>query len=192
MLTKTSGELLGGRPLPVVIRERPVIFVLGPPEVGKSSVAARVLGPEAKEICGAECLRKALNYAARYRRWSAAMLESPCLVLDSVDCLHGRYGPLDLLGKLLADRALAGHRTVVCQGSTDASVTSLYPKLPFASRATILLRFPEGRARRRFVVGRCHSRGVPLEKAAEAVRLVPWSYAAVERFLDRQGVESAS
>ena len=187
MLTKTSGELLGGRPLPAVIRDRPIIFLLGPREVGKSTVAARVLGADHREVCAAECLRKALNYAARHRRWAAPMVEAPGLLLDSVECLHGRYGPLDLLAKLLAARAEAGRRTVLCQGPTDTSVTRLYSNLPYELRATVLLRFPEGRGRRRFVAERCRSRGIAPERAAAAIRLDPWSYAAVERFLDALG-----
>lgn len=185
MLTKTSGELLRGLPLPTVIRDRPLIFLLGPREVGKSVVAARILGPDQREVCAAECLRKALNYAARYRRWAPALVEAPGLLLDSVECLHGRYGPLDLLGSLLRTRAEAGRRTVLCQGPTDTSVTQLYANLPYELRATVLLRFPEGRGRRRFVAERCRQRGIANERASAAIRLEPWSYAAVERFLDQ-------
>ena len=43
LITRTSGELIGRRPLPRVLLERPVLFVLGPRGVGKTSVARRIL-----------------------------------------------------------------------------------------------------------------------------------------------------
>jgi hypothetical protein len=191
-----------------VVRDRPVVFLLGEGPVGKSTVAARICGLPPGErpvlgerpapgernlpfgaapqlvVCGAECLRKQLNAAARHRGWNSAILHAERLLLDSVEGLRGRYGALDLLGGLLRERACAGRLTVLCQGPNDASVTLLYGKLDPALRSTVLLRFPEGRGRRRFVAERCRTRGIAPERAAEAIRLEPWSYAAVDAWLD--------
>jgi hypothetical protein len=185
LVTRTSGEMLGGRPLPRVVSGRPVLFVLGPVEVGKTTVARRVLGAHPLERSGA-ALNKALTHAARYRKWPAEYLEAPGLLLDGVERLHGRFGPISLIGDLLRARSEAGRRTVFCQGPNDESVTLLYPEVPLELGATLLLRFPVGRGRKRYVAERCRARGIrDCSLAKPAVLMEPWSYARVETFLDR-------
>jgi len=184
MLAKTARELLGERPLPRILQSRPVVFVLGPHEAGKSTVAGRLLRGTAFKRCDAECLRQALNKAARTRRWCEETVEVQGLWLDAVDCLHGRYGAIELLGRLLVERAAAGRRTVLCQGPADTSVTLLYPKLAPELGATVLLRFPVGRGRRRYVAERCRARGLDPSQAAPAVALDPWSYARVDAYIE--------
>lgn len=186
LLTRTSRELLGDRALPTVLRTRVVRFVLGPEGVGKTTVGRRLLGPNPLE-CDAECVRKALNLAGRQGAWSAQLLEAPDLLIDGLECLHRRYGAVRLLGELLKARALAGRPTVLIQGPADTSVTLLYPELPCESRATVLLRFPVGGGRRRYVTERCRSRGIDPARAASVFVLEPWSYAGVERSLDELG-----
>lgn len=183
LLTRTSGELLGRRPLPRLLTERPLIFILGPSGVGKTSVARRIVGEDALAYSQEDLLR-ALNDAARTRRWSTTLEQAPALLFDDIDFLHGRYGALELLGQLLRLRAKAGRRTAFCQGA-DTSMTLLYDQLPPHLRVSVLLRFPVGSGRRRHVVRRCLQRGIPFELVREAVILEPWSYAAVERYLDR-------
>lgn len=182
LVARTSGELLGRRPLPRVIAERPVVFVLGPAAVGKTSVAMRLLGDACVSVHG-DGLRRALNHAARYRMFPAPMIEAPGLLLDRLDYLSGRLGPIDLLGRLLAERTAAGRRTVVCQGG-DTSCMLLAAALEPEMRATLVLRFPVGRGRRRFVVARCRARGIDFLRARDAVTMEPWSYDAVEAWLD--------
>lgn len=186
LLTRTSKELLGERPLPTVLRDRSVVYVLGALGCGKSTVARR-LAPVGSPVYDAESLRKALNLAARQRKWAEALTESPGLIFDGVDCLHRRYGAIRLLGELLRTRADAGRRTVLVAGDTDTSVALLYPELPCEQRATVLLRFPVGGGRRRFVNERCAARGLDPGRGVGAQSLEPWSYAAVERFLDEVG-----
>lgn len=185
LVTRTSGEMLGSRPLPRVVSGRPVLFVLGPVEVGKTSVARRVLGAQLLERSGA-ALNKALTHAARHRRWPSEYVEAPALLLDGVERLHGRFGPISLVGDLLRARAESGLRTVFCQGPNDESVTLLYPEVPLELGATLLLRFPVGRGRKRYVAERCRARGIrDCSLAKPAVLMEPWSYARVETFLDR-------
>lgn len=181
-ITRTSAELLN-RPLPRFLAGRPVRFILGPFGVGKSAVALRIAGPNALVTSG-EGLRAALTQAARYKQWPEALDHAPVLILDEVDCLHGRYGALDLLGGLLNRRALAGLPTMLCQGLADTSMTLLYDAVPLHLRATILLRFPVGRGRRRYVKQRCDVRGIDPRLALAAVALDPWTYRGVEVLLD--------
>jgi len=181
-LTRTSREFLGRRALPRVIVERPVVYVLGPPGVGKTSVARRLAG-EALALDGAS-VRRILVDAARRCRFPAEVTDAPGLVLDDVDCLYGRYGAVDLLGGLLRARADAGRKTVVVQGAADGSVTLLFGPVPLTARASVLLRFPVGRGRRRHVLRACEARGLDFGAARAAVELEPWSYAAVSRHLD--------
>lgn len=181
-ITRTSAELLN-RPLPRFLAARPVRFILGPLGVGKSAVASRIAGAGALVISGEE-LRAALTRAARYKGWPAAIDAAPLLILDEVDCLHGRFGALDLLGGLLNRRAVAGLPTVLCQGTADTSITLLYDAVPLHLRATILLRFPVGRGRRRYVKQRCDLRGIDPRLARDAVSQDPWTYELVEKVLD--------
>lgn len=181
-ITRTSSELLGRRPFPRALRERPVLFVLGPLGVGKTAVARRMLSD-----CGAvveSAFRPAVVAAVR-GKWSKNLREAPGLLFDDVDFLHNRLGALELLGALLRERALAGRRTVLCQGGPDTSVTLLYPAVPHALRASVLLRFPVGSGRRNHVKARCADRGISFNAARDAVTMEPWSYEAVERFLDQ-------
>ena len=177
---------MGDRALPTVVRLRPVIFVLGELGSGKTTVARRLL-PQGFHECDGDCMRTGLNQAARHRVWSDTLLESPGLLLDGVDCLHRRYGAVQLIGELLRARAAAGRRTVLVQGAADMSISLLYPELPCELRASLLLRFPVGGGRRRFVADACRARGLDPLRAPAAYKLDPWSYAGVERVLDGLG-----
>lgn len=189
LITRTSAEMLNRRGLPRVIEGRPILFVLGPPGVGKTVVARRILGEPRREIA-VVCLRTALIEAAGRRGWAEPLRTAPGVLFDDVDYLHGRYGAVNLFGDLLRERAAAGLRTVLCEGPADQSVTLLYGRLDLASRATILLRFPVGRGRRRHVANRCLARGIPYHR--EAMVYEPWSYAAVEEILDAIPRQSGS
>lgn len=184
LLTRTSRELLGERPLPSLLQRRPTVFLLGSAGVGKRTVAARLLPPSAL-VLDADQLRRELTAAGRNRKWSDEISESPGLFLAGLDCLHRRHGALRLLGELLRARCLTGRKTALSQGPADASVTLLYPELTPECRVTVLLRFPVGGGRRRFVREACLARGIAPDRAGAAVHLSDWSYTAVERFLDQ-------
>ena len=183
LLTRTSGELLGKRAWPRVLAERPVLFVLGPRDVGKTEVARRRLGPDHRTVNG-DGLRRAIIQAARYRGWDRELRTTDRLLLDGIDCLEGRFGAVDLLGSLIRERATSGRLTVLCEG-VDTSVTRLYATLPLVLRATLLLRFPVGRGRRRYVTERCADRKLDPALARQAVLMEPWSYRLVDAALDR-------
>lgn len=188
-LTRTAGEFLGRRPLPRVLAARSVLFLLGPSGSGKSSVASRLLGGAPLVIDG-PAMRAHLVSRARHGAFPVAVQRAPLLLLDGVDCLFGREGAVAFLGALLRDRCDAGHRTIVVQGPADDSLVLLYPSVPPGSRASVLLRFPVGRGRRRFVQQECLRTGVPFSAARACVTLVPWTYAvaraAVEALVTKE------
>lgn len=183
-LTRTSREMLGQRPLPRVLRERAVVYVLGPDGVGKTTVGRRLCGDERLEISGDQ-LRRATVGTARRGFFSAELTEAPVLLVDGLDYWYNRYGAVELVGRLLRARAAAGRRTVLTQGPADNSITELYGPVPLELRASLLLRFPVGKGRRTHVTERCRARGLDPSLAAEAVHLEPWTYAGVEAVLDR-------
>lgn len=186
LFTRTSKELLGGRSLPTVVRDRPVVYILGDRGSGKSAVALR-LAPSMAPRYDPDGQRNALILAGRHRRWCALLVESPGLILDGVQGLHRSFGKVRLLGELLRLRAAAGRRTILVLGSADTSMTLLYPEVPCEQSATVLLRFPVGGGRRRFVAERCAARGIRPDLAGGARHLDPWTYAGVESYLDNLG-----
>jgi hypothetical protein len=134
-----------------------------------------------------EGVRKALVSVARTRKWSEEMLNAPVLLLDGVDCLHGRFGAVEFLGKLLSQRLERGLITVLCQGQADTSVTMLYDLVPHTLQATVLVRFPVGGGRKKHVMGRCDALGIDYQSARpwieQAIALEPWNYTGVEKLL---------
>lgn len=184
-LTRTSRELLGQRPLPRVLRERPVIYLLGPDGVGKTTVGRRLCGEPREEVSGEQLRKVLIGVARRGGRFPAELVDAPSLLLDGLDFLYNRFGAVDLLGKLLRDRADAGRRTVLCQGPADGSLTLLYAPVPLQQRASVLLRFPVGKGRRRHVKERCGALGIAPSRAGELADLDPWTYAGVEAALAR-------
>ena len=195
-LTRTAGEFLGRRPLPWTIVGRSVVFLLGPSGSGKSTVALRLANAGPRGVGpGAACdatsaaidvvtadgamVRAHLVSRARNGRFPMLVEQAPVLILDGVDCLFGREGAVRLLGALLGARSVAGRRTVLVQGCADDSLVLLYPSVPPEARASVLLRFPVGRGRRRFVQQECKRVGLPFARARELVERDPWTYATV-------------
>lgn len=177
-LTRTAGEFLGRRPLPRVLATRMVVFLAGPQGSGKSLVAAKLAGPDAM-VLDNRAVQQQLVSRARYNRFAPAVVGAPRLILDGVDFLYGREGATRLLGGLLAERAAAGRLTVVVGGNADDSMQLLYPSVAPHQRASVLLRFPVGRGRRRFVQQECVRLSLPFVAAKAFVTMEPWSYAEV-------------
>lgn len=178
-LTGTSTEYIGDRPLPRVVRDRPILFVLGPRGAGKSLVASRFAGPR-RMVLDTQGVQRAILERVRRGTWSDELRHESSLVLDGPVWLCGRPAVVGLLCELLALRAAAGRRTVVCQADSDGSISLLFEKLPIGRSATVALRFPSSRrARLRAAERICLDHGIPVRCAKGTASTEDWSYARV-------------
>ena len=176
-LTGTSTEYIGEKPLPRVVRDRPVVFLLGPAGVGKSLVASR-LARGTTLLLSTHVLQDALLERVRHHRWSDEVLSCDTLVLDGPVWLHGRPAAVNLLRELLELRGT--RRTLVCQADSDASVHLLMEKVPVGQCATLALRFPASRkARLRAAELICRENRIPVRYARRTTTGSDWTYHGV-------------
>ena len=182
LIVGTSTEFLGKKPLPIVVRTRPVLLVLGEAGTGKTSVARRILGQNALRLKG-EALNSACARAVRRGRWPDEILAAPGLILDGPTYLNRRPGVLRLMASLLDSRTTAGLRTVIVQGNGDDTASLLLDALETGRRATVTLRFPIGRGQVRFAVRMCQQLDLPTSLGRGLEVSEPWTYRKVIRAL---------
>ena len=186
----TSSEYLGRRPLPRSLQTRPVVFLLGPTGVGKTAVAQRLLGTDAAHITGKPLL-DVLSYQARYRRWPDPLRFAPTLIMDGPCFLTRRPAVQQALRGLLQARVSDGLRTALCEADDVTSLLSLMEGVSSEMRATVALRFPEGRGRRRTAARMCDELGLSRVFARKVVDIEPWTYTrvltALMRIREEQG-----
>jgi hypothetical protein len=184
LITATSGEFLGRRPLPRVLRQRLLVSVCGPRCVGKSSVAA-VIADDKARILDDRGLHQATVWRIRQRRWSRAVLEVPCLVIDGPVFLSERPAAAGLVAQLIQQRVQAGLRTVLVEGPVvDGSVQLLMDAVAPEQRITLTLRFPVEGGRLRFAQRVCEELGLSRRLARDTLALSPWCYQAVRLYLE--------
>jgi hypothetical protein len=186
LLSGTSAEYLGRKPLPRVLRERPLIVICGPRCVGKSSVAQALAGDKGRALDD-RALNQALVWRVRQKRWSKALLDVPALVLDGPVFLQARPGAAAMVAELVRERCAARLRTVLVEGPVaDGSVELLMDAVAPELRATVTLRFPLDGGRLRFALAVCEALGLPRELARATLEIDPWCYRAVRQQLEGQ------
>jgi hypothetical protein len=187
LLTGTSSEYLGRRPLPRLVRERWVLIVIGPPRVGKSRVGRRLAGPSPL-VLDTHDIDTAVVDRIRDGRWSDEVLHAIGLVVDGPVWLRNRPSVVRLLVELATTRAERSLRTVFCQRMADGSAEELMGALSPGTSAVVGLRFPRGRQSRVAIAERrCEELGLDLARANGAHDLDPWTYDSLDEHL--RGVE---
>lgn len=182
-LTGTSSEFLGKRALPKILRERKVIFLLGPGGSGKTSVALRLGQPATYRDRTA--LEDALVERVRTRQWPEVERTASNLILDGPVWLQNRPAIVRVLGELLRYRAGKGLNTLVCQPDHDGSVNLLMDEVQPGTSVVVALRFPKGRrGRLRFATRQCERLGIPKTAAKGSELIDPWGYAQVIAYLE--------
>ncbi len=187
LVSGTSAEYLGRRPLRKLLVERPVVLVMGPAGSGKTAVARRVASHDetAFRYLATQELEEALEQTARRRgRWSTELLEVPVLVLDGPRYLSTRATVRRFLAKLIKARTEAGLRSIVCEIDDDGSGQMLQDVVPPGLLVTVALRFPQSRSGRMRVARRIAEHlGLPKSAAQGTDVIEPWRYDAVVRSL---------
>lgn len=182
LVSGTSTEFLGRKPLPRAVQRRPVVFLLGPKGVGKTTVALHLAGVHRRYIPEEELL-SVLPLVARNRCWDEAYLAPESLVLEAPCFLSRRPAVIQALQDLLQQRTDRGGRSFLCEAEDGDPMSALIGCLAPKQKATMVLRFPVGRGRRRYVLRMCDELGVDRAHARAASALDPWTYALARRAL---------
>jgi len=182
LVSGTSTEFLGRKPLPRAVQRRPVVFLLGAKGVGKTTVALHLAGVERRYVPEEELVALLPGYA-RHRSWDEAYLAPAALVLEAPCFLSRRPAVTQALQHLLLERAARGGRSFVCEAEDEDPMRELIGSLSPKDKATVLLRFPVGRGRRRYVLRMCDELGVDRVHARVAVTLERWTYARARKAL---------
>ena len=178
LVSGTSQEFAGSKPLPRVIRSRTMIFVLGPAGVGKTTVATRIGGPNARYLSSDDVL-DAINQLTRLRSMAVELETFPTIVLECPSFMSRRPAAQSALQSLLRVRAGGGRRTIVCEAESGTHVEDLMSVVHPGYRATVVLRFPVARGRKRYALRVCEELGLPAHCASGMESLDPWTYEAV-------------
>ena len=171
-------EFAGEKPLPKALRERTTIFIFGEDGVGKTIVARHLLGEGHRLMKRQEVLDSFL-LKIRRRRWMDEISTHPKLILESPSFLRQRPLILEMLQSLIRLRNRKGLQTILLDAEDCGPVREIVQSTDLKERATIMLRFPAGRGRYRFLAHACRERGLPIKLARELSLLEPWTYKAV-------------
>ena len=184
-LTGTYTEFMGKKSLPKAFSQRPILFLLGPSGSGKTMVSRQLMGTETNVVRQQQIL-ELLSDRILFRTWDVQRLFEPAKLILEIPCfIEHRPQIMLLLVELLQIRANSNKRTAVLDSEDNASIQSLLKAIPAQWRASIVLRFPEGKGRYRFLAHRCKERGIPLRHARSLAKQEPWSYKSLFGTLEK-------
>lgn len=189
LITGTSGEFMGRKPLPRLLRQRNIVFILGPEGVGKSTVGRLLAGAGAPRMdLHTREVEAAIMTRVSNGQWAPEIEDAPALLIDGPCWLRHRLGAQVLLTELIRSRAHAGRRTVICEVENDGSLEELIARIEPGSAVVMGLRFPVGR-RTRLRVARqiCRELDLPIAAADGSELLDPWRYDRLVAHLVERG-----
>ena len=168
-------EFTGTKPLPKALKERRTVFIFGEEGVGKTILAKHLLG-EGHTILRRHEVLDIFLLKIRRRRWMNGISTHPKLILECPSFLRHRPLVLQMLQSLIALRTKKGLQTVLLDAEDRGPVREIVQSTEMEHRATVMLRFPSGRGRYRFLAHVCRERNIPLKLARELSIMEPWTY----------------
>ena len=90
-----------------------------------------------------------------------------------------------LLSELINLRIQSGKKTAILDSEDNASLQGLLASIDSDKRVNIVLRFPEGRGKYRFLAHRCKQQNIPLRHARRLAKIEPWTFRSVLDELDK-------
>ena len=184
-------EFTGSKILPKALQERPTIFIFGEDGVGKTIVARHIMGEGHRLMKRQEVLDSFL-LKIRRRRWMDEISMHPKLILESPSFLRQRPLILEMLQSLIKLRNRKGLQTILLDSEDCGPVREIIQSTDLQDRATIMLRFPFGRGRYRFLAHVCRERGLPVKLARTLSSFEPWTYKAVFEQIEQATAELSS
>lgn len=184
-LTGTFTEFVGNRDQPSALTSRPVLFLLGLAGSGKTTVARHWLGHDAPIIRKDEMfdlmIRRVLD-----RTWEHTEIYNHDRLIVEIPSLVGNKTQMTkLLTELINHRSRNGKRTAILDSEDNASLQGLMASIDSTSRVSIVLRFPEGKGKYRFLAHRCKEQNIPLRYARRLAKYKPWTYRSVLTELEK-------
>ena len=167
-----------------------MVFIFGEEGVGKTILAKHLMGNDHLLMKRQQVLDTFL-LKVRKRRWMNEISTHPKLILESPSFLRQRPQILKMLQALIQLRTRKGLKTILLDSEDMGPIRDVVQSTTVSERATVMLRFPSGRGRYRFLARACRERNIPVKVARELSNIEPWTYKTVfelleeyERFID--------
>jgi hypothetical protein len=169
--------------LPKALETKPMIFIFGEEGVGKTILARHLMG-EGHLLMRRQEVLDAFLLKVRKRRWMNDISAHPKLILESPSFLRQRPQILKMLQSLIQLRTRKGLQTILLDSEDLGPIRDIVQSTEISERATVMLRFPSGRGRYRFVARACRERNIPVKVARELSNIEPWNYKTIFELLD--------
>lgn len=183
-LSGTMSEFSGTKQVPKLCYERNILFVLGPSGVGKTRVARHIYG-EDTVVLRKDDLLDGIALRILLHRWPKTLREPQKLIIESPCFLQIRPTVQQSFVSLISERLQNGKQTAILDAEDHSPLGHVLREIPYDKRMTILLRFPSGRGRYRFLAHECKKRKLSVFHARQLSRFEPWCYSKVLNELDR-------